>query len=101
MMEPDCRGFAHVDRRRFDGERRFAEPQESRRPERPQYVTDMNNLLISSGRAERFGVQEVCRESTGKSKHSQVGGGASITEASSGGDLGDSNTVIGQTQVGG
>jgi len=33
--------------------------------------------------------------------HSQVFGGASITEASSGGDLGGSNTVIEQTQIDG
>jgi hypothetical protein len=33
--------------------------------------------------------------------HSQVVEAASITEASSGGDLGDSNTVIEQTQIGG
>jgi hypothetical protein len=63
----------------------------------------MNNLLpFRAGRAERFeSPRGVPRDRAENPGHSQVVGGASITEASSGGDLGGSNTVIEQTQIGG
>src|SRR5262245_35977241 len=63
----------------------------------------MNNLLpFRAGRAEGFGSPRGVPRDRGENPgHSQVVGGASITEASSGGDRGDSNTVIEQTQIGG